>query len=184
MQCISLDWDEIQHTQFTWPAKTIQKKYLLFTNVGGGGKGRGGLSFNKRALTLNIPSLKQVLLIDFEPWLVFEIELMENPINSSPFAVLYPYLRAGRWWDMLYSNTKIQLFRHHCPHNHHQPNQYIHWLCSKIFLFRQLNCLQLYCSKFHSGAIELLAFYGLSSSQASTYVYNVYNVELLAFEGF
>ena len=53
-----------------------------------------------------------------EHGLVFEIELMENPINSSPFAVLYPYLRACRWWDMLYSDTKIQLFRHHYPQNH------------------------------------------------------------------
>ena len=40
--------------------------------------------------------LKQNLLIDIELRLVFEIELMENPINSSPFAVLYPYLRARR----------------------------------------------------------------------------------------
>ena len=105
-----------------------------------------------------------------EHGLVFEIELMENPINSSPFAVLYPYLRAGRWWDMLYSNTKIQLFRHHYPENHHQPNPYIQWLGSKIFLFRKSNLIVfLYCSKFYDGALSKTTrlFSGLTSSQAS-----------------
>ena len=114
--------------------------------------------------------LKQNLLIDIELRLVFEIELMENPINSSPFAVLYPYLRACRWWDMLYSDTKIQLFRHHYPQNHHQPNPYIQWLGSKIFLFRKSNLIVfLYCSKFYDGALSKTTrlFSGLTSSQAS-----------------
>lgn len=34
---------------------------------------------------------------------------------------------------MLYSNTKIQLFRHHYPQNHHQLKRYIKWLFWKIF---------------------------------------------------